>query len=67
MQQVRHINTLWVPHPSFAPVCCLYTPQNTLPCPALQVAEACEQLRQRGFINYYGLQRFGTGGTPTQA
>ncbi len=30
-----------------------------------QVAEACKQLRDSGFINYFGLQRFGTGGTPT--
>jgi hypothetical protein len=30
-----------------------------------QIAAACESLKQRGFINYFGLQRFGTGGSPT--
>ena len=26
---------------------------------------ACESLAEKGFINYFGLQRFGTGGVPT--
>ena len=29
------------------------------------VAEAAKGLRDTGFVNYYGLQRFGTGGVPT--
>jgi hypothetical protein len=32
---------------------------------ALQVADACTQLQRCGFINYFGLQRFGTAGVPT--
>ncbi|QDZ20354.1 tRNA pseudouridine synthase D [Chloropicon primus] len=35
---------------------------------AKAIAEASvESLREKGFINYYGLQRFGTGGAPTHA
>ena len=29
------------------------------------VNDACSSLRDNGFINYFGLQRFGTGGAPT--
>lgn len=29
------------------------------------VAAAAEALRRSGFINYYGLQRFGSGAVPT--
>ncbi len=29
------------------------------------VAEGAEVLRARGFINYFGLQRFGNGSSPT--
>lgn len=29
------------------------------------VAAAAEGLRRTGFVNYYGLQRFGTGAVPT--
>ena len=29
------------------------------------VATAAEALRRSGFINYYGLQRFGSGAVPT--
>lgn len=29
------------------------------------VAAAAEGLRSSGFVNYYGLQRFGTGAVPT--
>lgn len=29
------------------------------------VAEAAEGLRRSGFINYFGLQRFGSGAVPT--
>jgi hypothetical protein len=32
---------------------------------AAAVASAVEALRSQGFANYFGLQRFGTGGTPT--
>lgn len=31
----------------------------------LQVSSAVSELRERGFINYFGLQRFGTGAVPT--
>lgn len=31
----------------------------------VQLAAACEAVASRGFINYYGLQRFGTAGVPT--
>ena len=31
------------------------------------VREAVAQTREHGFLNYYGLQRFGTGKTPTHA
>lgn len=30
-----------------------------------RVAEAARRLRETGFINYFGLQRFGAGGVPT--
>lgn len=30
-----------------------------------QVEEACRQLQEKGFVNYFGLQRFGTGGVAT--
>jgi tRNA pseudouridine13 synthase len=30
-----------------------------------QLKEACDSLAARGFINYYGLQRFGTSAVPT--
>ena len=30
-----------------------------------QVEEACRRVAEVGFINYFGLQRFGTGGAPT--
>ncbi|EFJ45168.1 hypothetical protein VOLCADRAFT_64047, partial [Volvox carteri f. nagariensis] len=30
-----------------------------------QVTAACEAVARTGFINYFGLQRFGTGGAPT--
>ncbi|GFR51215.1 hypothetical protein Agub_g13587, partial [Astrephomene gubernaculifera] len=30
-----------------------------------EVATACEAVARNGFINYFGLQRFGTGGAPT--
>ncbi|PNH12179.1 Multisubstrate pseudouridine synthase 7 [Tetrabaena socialis] len=29
------------------------------------VAAACESVGRRGFLNYFGLQRFGSGGAPT--
>lgn len=29
------------------------------------IDEACTSLKERGFINYFGLQRFGTGAVPT--
>lgn len=29
------------------------------------VEKACCSLRDHGFVNYFGLQRFGTGGSPT--
>lgn len=32
---------------------------------ATEVAAAVDALRLSGFINYYGLQRFGTGAVPT--
>lgn len=31
-----------------------------------QVNEALTSLKQTGFINYYGMQRFGTTAVPTQ-
>lgn len=31
-----------------------------------QVNQALTSLRQTGFINYYGMQRFGTTAVPTQ-
>ena len=34
---------------------------------AEEVAAAAESLRAHGMINYYGLQRFGTGAVPTHA
>ena len=29
------------------------------------VDRRCARVKERGFINYFGLQRFGTGGAPT--
>ena len=34
-------------------------------CTEGEVDEACASLRDKGFINYFGLQRFGTGSVPT--
>ena len=34
-------------------------------CCSLQISAACDAVAARGFINYFGLQRFGTGGAPT--
>lgn len=31
----------------------------------LQIAAAVAEVRDKGFINYFGLQRFGTGNVPT--
>jgi hypothetical protein len=61
MQQCTHsVVLLWLE--SFikltgVPVCCSFT--------AVQIAAAVSELRERGFINYFGLQRFGTGNVPT--
>jgi tRNA(Glu) U13 pseudouridine synthase TruD len=30
-----------------------------------EIAIACESVRTRGFVNYFGTQRFGTGSVPT--
>lgn len=35
------------------------------PCARLQVHASCSSVAARGFVNYFGLQRFGTSGTPT--
>jgi tRNA(Glu) U13 pseudouridine synthase TruD len=32
-----------------------------------QLEAACADVRARGFVNYFGMQRFGTGGAPTHA
>jgi tRNA pseudouridine13 synthase len=34
-------------------------------CPERQIIQAVNHTRQHGFINYFGLQRFGTGVVPT--
>jgi len=34
-------------------------------CVLLQIASAVSEVREKGFINYFGLQRFGTGNVPT--
>ena len=34
-------------------------------CPEQRIAEAVNHTKQHGFINYFGLQRFGTGVVPT--
>jgi tRNA(Glu) U13 pseudouridine synthase TruD len=31
----------------------------------VQIAFAVGEVRDKGFINYFGLQRFGTGNVPT--
>ncbi len=31
------------------------------------VAAACERVKSQGFVNYFGLQRFGKGGAPSHA
>lgn len=31
----------------------------------LQIAAAVSEVQRKGFINYFGLQRFGTGSVPT--
>jgi tRNA(Glu) U13 pseudouridine synthase TruD len=31
----------------------------------LQIAAAVSELRSKGFLNYFGLQRFGIGAVPT--
>lgn len=35
--------------------------RNVQPQDEALLQRVCESVRQRGFINYFGLQRFGTG------
>lgn len=53
-----HLHLLLTPMPDRA-VCCAAS--GVL----LQIASAVSEVREKGFINYFGLQRFGTGNVPT--
>jgi hypothetical protein len=41
------------------------SPRRAPTCTLTQIAAAVAEVRERGFINYFGLQRFGTGHAPT--
>jgi hypothetical protein len=54
----------WIP-PLMHVRLCLWIPLKYLPPLNDQIIKVCRRLSEVGFVNYFGLQRFGSGGAPT--